>query len=89
MCDFDYLFKQKEIGNFLSVWSTFKINIKNVLEQHDLDKDFATVFAPDVEEILALLKLLPNKQCGKGTANVRLPFPDAISRLIVFVKVSC
>ncbi|XP_055307444.1 uncharacterized protein LOC129571654 [Sitodiplosis mosellana] len=84
--DFQNLFECSNIADFVSDWPLYKENVKTALIQHVADTDFATVFSPDIEDILMLLKLLPNKPRGRATSNNRLNFLESIDRLIVFGK---
>lgn len=72
---------------FSNVWSQYKNNVENVLELHGQLEDFATIFDEDVEQILMLLKVFPVRQQGRSTIGIRLPFNQAIEKLVVYCKV--
>lgn len=65
-----------------------KDKIETVLKLHSADKDFASIYNSDVEQILMLLKLLPFRLGGRSNVPNRANFTKSIEKLIVFAKVS-
>lgn len=65
-----------------------KHKIETVLKIHGADKDFASVYNSDVEQMLMLLKLLPLRLGGRSNVPNRANFTKAIEKLIVFAKVN-
>lgn len=64
-----------------------KDKIETVLNLHGADKDFASVYNLDVEQMLMLLKLLPFRLGGRSNVPNRANFTKSIEKLIVFAKV--
>lgn len=86
LLDFDIRFGI-ERNIFFNEWNNCKVNVKTALQLHLSNDNLDYDYEEDVEHILLLLKLLPERQKGRKTAAMRLHFTDAIEKLVVFSKV--
>lgn len=86
MFEFDNLFDSKP-SNFCETWMKFKFNIDHVLTLHNHVNDFFMGYDCEVNYILKLLKLFPNKPKGRGNKRALLDFEKTASKMVVFAKV--
>lgn len=84
--DFHITFDVSPDG-FKRAWELYKSSLKNVLKLHKDPKEFSTVFGGDIELMLILLKLIPQKQSGRKTSATNITFTQSVSKLVVFSKV--
>lgn len=82
--DFQQVFKDEELDDFEHMWTLHKEKMPMILQSHNVHKDFSTVFSDEIGQILMLLKLLPLR--ARNVQN-RLPFSQAIQKIVVFAKV--
>lgn len=73
---------------FSNKWKRVRQSIQHVLVHHGQHRDFSTPFEGEIRQILMLLKLLPEKPCGRKTSAKRSNFVEATDTLILFTKVS-
>lgn len=87
MHDFRIAFDVNPDG-FKRTWESYKGSLKNVLKLHKNPNEFLTAFGGDIELMLILLKLIPQKQCGRKTIITNSTFTQSVSKLVVFSKVN-
>lgn len=74
---------------FINKWPIYSKHMMSTLAIHEKDADFFTCFPTDIEEILALLKLVtpkPKNQSKKKTNDNW--FQKVVDDFIVFIPVS-
>lgn len=69
----------------MTKWPNYALSMKAILE-NGYDKDVCTGWSEQIEQMLALLKLLPAKTTKNPKSPV-LPFSKAIEKLITHSEV--
>lgn len=77
-----------EASVFLDLWNKCKKNVKYALGLHENTDNFTTYFDKEVEHMLMLLKLIPERQKGRKTISSRLLPSELFGKLVVFSEVS-
>lgn len=83
--DFTVHFPNADADGLMNKWQNIGSNINNVLTEEYNTKIY-TEWSAGVEQVLALLKILPAK-AGRNTKSSVLPFVKAIDKLIVHYEV--
>lgn len=72
---------------FINSWQRFAVGLNDVIDKQYFSSKFYTNWAEDVENIIALLKLLPSSKVGRNALATRETFYNATDKLIVFCRV--
>lgn len=83
--DFTVHFPNANSDGLMNNWHDFGSNMKGVLSD-SYNTNVNTGWPDDVEQILALLKILPAK-AGRNTKSLVVPFIQAIDKLIIHSEV--
>lgn len=86
MLDFKFRFDVPS-NVFLDSWNKYKGNIGLTLQVHGFNEQLSTEFGEEVNTMLLLLKLLPERPKGRQTIRMRALFDKTIEKLLVYSKV--
>lgn len=84
LSDFKVQFPKVNADGFTANWPKYAASINEVLTSYRVD--ICTEWSEDIEQMLALFKLLPAKT-GKNSKSSALPFCKVIEKFIVHSEV--